>query len=148
MSSQNIPVNTGQQMTINTDRSQIFLWDNRTEKALYNNSAYGSVTLALGTVMGRVSGTGYIKPLVSSASDGSQFPVGVLSDDFIVEGGDLLELPIVVSGDVAAEKLVFVTASDNLDVTVSSRRLRDRMGSDTVGIKLVSTYEMTDYDNQ
>ena len=147
MSSNSIVLNTGQQLTVNTDLSKIFLFDNRYEKAPYNNSAYDSVTLAAGTVMGRVAGTGYIIPLVSSASDGSQFPVGVLADDFIVEGGDVLDLPICVSGDVDAGKLIFVTDTDNLDVTVSSRRLRDRIGSDTVGIKLVTTTEMTDFDN-
>lgn len=146
MSTQTIVTNTGQQVFVNTDLSKIFLWENRYVMAPYNNSAYTSVTLAAGTLMGRVASTGYIKPLASGASDGSQYPVGILADDFIVEGGDLLDLPICNYGDVDPAKIVF-QGTDSLDTTVSDKRLRDRIASDTAGIRLVPTTEMTAPDN-
>lgn len=147
MSSQSIPVNTGQQAIIHTDTSKIFVGRNRYEKAPYNNSAYDAVELKAGTLMGRVAATGWIKPLASGAADGSQFPVGVLAHDITVDGGDLVDLHICVEGDVVADKLIF-QGSDNLDTTVSSRRLRDRIGSDTVGIKLITqNTEMSGEDN-
>jgi hypothetical protein len=51
-----------------------------------------------------------------------------------------------VAGDVAQEKLIF-QGSDTLATVVSSRTLNDRIGADTVGVKLVSGTELTEYDN-
>jgi hypothetical protein len=147
MSTQSQALNTGQQAIINTDLSKIFIWNNRYENALYNNSAYDAVTLSAGTLMGRVAATGWIKPLASGASDGSQFPVGILANDITVDGGDLVTVAICVAGDVA-EEMIILDGSDTMETTISDKRLRDRIGSDTVGIKLVQSTEMTGYDNQ
>ncbi|MCE3278034.1 MAG: Bacteriophage lambda head decoration protein [Bacteroidetes bacterium] len=146
MSSNSVVSNTGQQAEITTDLSKIFIWNNRYKSYPYNNSAYDSVTLLAGTLMGTVAGTGYIKPLASGASDGSQYPTGILAEDVTVDGGDLVDLDICVSGDVVEDKIIF-QGSDNLDTTVSSRRLRDRIGADTVGIKLVTSTSNSSYDN-
>lgn len=145
--SQSVALNTGQQAIINTDVSKIFVWNNRYEDALYNNSAYDAVSLTAGTLMGRVSATGWVKPLASGASDGSQFPVGVLANDITVDGGDLVTVSICVAGDVVQDKII-LQGADTMETTISSRRLKDRIGADTVGIKLVQSTEMTAYDNQ
>jgi len=147
MSSQEIVLNTGKQAIVNTNTAKVFLRNNRFTNYPYNNSAYDDVTLYAGTVMGTVAATGYIKPLASGASDGSQFPTGILAEDCIVDGGGLVTLSICVEGDVATDQLRF-NGTDNLETTISSRRLRDRIGSDTVGIKLVTNDELTGYDNQ
>jgi hypothetical protein len=147
MSSQTTALNNGQQMIVNTDISKIFLWNNRYENATYNNSAYGSVTLTAGTLMGRVAVTGWIKPLASGAADGSQFPVGILANDVTVDGGALETLSICVSGDVAEEQII-LQGTDTMETTISSRRLRDRIAADTVGIKLVTRTDNSAYDNQ
>ena len=147
MSTNIIVLNNGVQLFVNTDLSKIFVFGNEYIYAPYNNSAYDAVTLQAGTVMGRVSATGWIKPLVSSASDGSQYPVGILADDFTIAGGALVDLPICIKGDVISDKLVFSSSSDNLDTTISSRRIRDRIASDTSGIRLVPSTEMTAPDN-
>lgn len=147
MSSNSIVLNTGQQMTINTDLSKIFVWNNRYESGTYNNATYDTVELAAGTVMGRVAATGNLKPLASGASDGSQYPVGILADDYAVEEGEDQEVAICVAGDVDQNKLVF-DGSDTLTTEISGRQLRDRIAADTVGIKLVGGEPMTAYDNQ
>jgi hypothetical protein len=146
MSTQTETINTGQQATINTDRSKIFLFGNTTNKGLYNNSGYNDITIPAGTVLGRVASTGYLIPLKSNASDGSQFPVGIMYDDMTIQGGTTEEIYFCVSGDVAEEKVILQT-TDTLETTVSSRRLRDRLAADTVGIRLVSSTEMTAFDN-
>src|SRR5690606_20531075 len=112
-----------------------------------SNSAYDAVTLSAGTLMGRVAATGWIKPLASGSSDGSQFPVGVLANDITVDGGDLVTVSICVAGDVAEEKII-LQGSDTMETTISSRRLRDRIAADTVGIKLVTSTDNSAYDNQ
>jgi hypothetical protein len=35
-----------------------------------------------------------------------------------------------------------------MDTVISARTIRDRIGADTVGIKLVGETELTGYDNQ
>ncbi len=147
MSTNNQVLNTGQQAITNYDVSKIFIGNNRYENALYNNSSYDSVTLRAGMLMGRISANNYIVPLQSDASDGSQFPVGILASDYVVEDGDSVNLSLCVAGDVAEEKIIF-TGQDTIETVVSSRRLRDRIAADTVGIKVVSGTEMADYDNQ
>lgn len=131
----------------NYDRSNTFVWNIRTEVGNYTNSTYDDVTLAKGTLMGRIAATNLLTPLTSGASDGSQFPVGIILADTVIEAGDTAEITICVAGDVVADKIVF-QGSDDLDTVVSNRTLRDRIGADTVGIKLVGDNQLTGYDNQ
>lgn len=147
MSSNSIVLNTGQQAIVNFDVSKIFVWNNRYEKADYTNSGYDDVVLAAGTLMGRVSATQEIIPLASGASDGSQYPVGVLAQDITVEGGATVSLYICVAGDVVEDKVI-LDGSDTLSTVISGRSIRDRIAADTVGIKLVPSTELTGYDNQ
>lgn len=143
-----VVLNTGQQAIINTDTAKIFIWNNRFDATGYiNNSSYSPLTLLQGTVMGRVAATGVLKPASAQATDGSQFPVGVLACDITVAIGATLQVYICVSGDVAEEKCIFFLG-DTMETIVSGRRYRDRMAADTGGINLIQTTEMTDYDNQ
>lgn len=148
MSSSDQVLNNGQQAITNYDTSKIFLWNNRYDTFEYENSTGAEVTLEAGTVMGRISTSGKVVPLDSGASDGSQFPIGVLNSKWTVADGETVNVSLCVSGDVASDKLVFTDEYDDLDTVVSDRRLRDRIGSDTVGIKLVSGTELTGYDNE
>ncbi len=147
MSTNNQPLNTGQELITNYDVSKIFLWNNRYETALYTNSVYNPETLLAGQIMGRVSATNQIVKLFSTATDGSQFPIGILADNYTVESGEQKTLTICVAGDIAAEKVLF-ESNDGFNTVISSRTLLDRIGSDTVGVKLVFGTEMTAYDNQ
>ena len=148
MSSHTIVLNTGQQAIIHTDTGKIFVGGNRYEKGDFNNSdLYDPVTLQAGTLLGRISATGYLVPLESGASDGSQYPVGVLADDYTVDEGEDQEIYFCVAGDVVADKVIF-QGSDDLDTVVDGRQLRDRIGADTVGIKLITqNIEMSAEDN-
>lgn len=145
--SQNIVLNTGNQAIVTTDLSKIFVWNNRYEDYDYTNpDGDYETTILAGTVMGRISATGKVIPLESGASDGSQLPIGILAKDYTVDAGADQTMSLCVAGDVAREK-VLLQGSDTLATEVSSRRIDDRIGADTVGIKLVSGTEMTDYDN-
>ncbi len=148
MSEQTIALNNGQQAIIHTDTSKIFVGKNRYEKGNYNNSElYDAVTLAVGTLLGRISASGDLVPLESGASDGSQYPVGVVAQTVTVEAGDDQEIYFCVAGDVVADKVI-LQGSDDLDTVVSGRQLRDRIGADTVGIKLITqNTEMSAEDN-
>jgi hypothetical protein len=147
MSKQEVILNNGQQMIVNTDLAKIFVWDNRFESANYTNSTYDPVTLPAGTLMGKISATQEIVPLTSAASDGSQFPVGVLNQTSVIAAGATVALAYCVSGDVV-ESGVILQGADTMDTVISSRSIRDRIGADTVGVKLVGSTELTGFDNQ
>jgi hypothetical protein len=145
MSSQSVVLNTGQQAIINTERSKIFIWNNRYDSADYTNGGGSPVTLAAGTLLGRISATGKVIPLASAAADGSQFPLGILADDYTVAAGATVKVYYGMAGDVAEEKVI-LAGSDTLETVVSGQRMRDRITSYT-GIKLVKSTDLTNYDN-
>lgn len=131
----------------NFDTTKTFVWNPRTTTGTYENSTYDDVTLLQGTLMGRVASTGMLVPLTSGASNGSQFPVGILLADTVIEGSSEKQITIAVSGDVDESKII-LEGSDTLNTVISGRTIRDRIGSDTVGIKLVGGDQLTGFDNQ
>jgi len=138
--------NTGGELHVKTDLAQIFLYENRFSKAKYNNSAYDSVTILAGTVMGRVASTGFIKPMRSTYSDGSQIPMGILADDYVVDGGAIIEnMQFCNYGDVNKNKIVFDLSTDNFETTVGSQRLEDLIHQ--AGLRLINSIDNTGYDN-
>lgn len=138
--------NNNQQIT-NFDLTKIFILNNRYQKDQYvNNSNYDPINIPIGTVMGRISATGVLVPWTSTASDGSQFPVGLMAQDVSVAGSATITATICDMGDVNASQIICAKPGDSLESIVSSRRLRDHLQSQ--GIKLVNTIEMTSEDNQ
>ena len=134
------------------DVSKIFLRDNRYQTGNnLNNGAYDPLTLVAGTIMGRVGNSGYLVPLFTLATDGSEYPVGILAHDVELDSGETKQITIVDMGDVAEDQVVFYYTSINpaaaqtLDSVVSNRRIRDYLQAQ--GIKLISGTEMTTYDN-
>jgi hypothetical protein len=135
------------QLFANQDTSKIFVWDNRTATFNYNNATYSDVELTAGMIMGRISATGFITELDATASDGSQFPIGILFESQTAEASSTTQLTLCVSGDVVENKLVLKSGT-TLNSVISGRRLFDRIGSDTVGVKLVQgSDELTTFDN-
>lgn len=147
MSSVNQVLNTGQQAITNYETSKMFVFGNRFASADYTNSGGSPVTIAEGTLLGRISATQKLLPLASAASDGSQFPVGIAKEDTIVAAGATVKITFCIEGDVDESKVI-LSGADTLNTVISGRSIRDRIGSDTVGIRLVQSTEMTAYDNQ
>lgn len=143
----NTGLNTENQLNSNYDHSIIFLGCNNFEDGVYTNSTGAEVTLEAGTLMGRISANQELTPLKSAAADGSQFPVGVLTEKTVVPDGVTANISICVGGDVEGNRIVF-DGTDDFDTVVSGRNLRDRISGDTLGIKLFFSTENTNYDNQ
>lgn len=149
--SQNGSVNTvestqNQQIT-NYDNSFIFLRDNKYEGGSFENATGADLTLAPGTLMGRVAATGLLVVLKSGATDGSQYPVGVLTQETEVLDTETVDIKVCVAGEIQKESVVF-DGTDDYDTVVEDRTLLDRIGADTVGIKVIAGTEMTAFDNQ
>lgn len=148
MSTISNPLNTGQQATFNTDTTKIFLYENRYENNNYvNNSGYNPITLAAGTVMGRVAGTNVLIPFSSKSINGGQFVVGVLADDYVIAAGATVPVSVCISGDVNISGIILAEQGDTLNTVVSNRTVRDKIKSETAGIRLITSTEMTDFDN-
>jgi hypothetical protein len=148
--------NPSQSVALNNDNmgilnrispAKIFIWDNKYITGSYNNSGYTPVTLTAGTLMGRVAATQKVIPLVSSATDGSQFPVGILAESVTVDDGDTVNVSICNAGSVV-EGSVILDSGDTMDTVIDDKSIRDRIASDTIGIKLVGGTENTANDNQ
>jgi hypothetical protein len=145
MNSQEVALNTGNQMIIHTTIAKVFLWNRRSQPGQINNSdLYDPETYPEGTVMGRISATGLLAPFTSGASNGSQFPIGVLVGTHIVEEGATNNVFICDDGDVAAEQLIF-QGSDDLDTVVSGRQVRDWLK--LAGVKVITSTDLTGHDN-
>lgn len=138
---------TGGILYSDRDTSKMFLFNNEFISGNVNNSDYDALVLPGGTLMGRIASSGLLVPLTSGASDGSQFPVGILAAPYTIEDGDTREVRICVSGTVDAAMIV-LQGSDTLNTVISSKRLRDRIASDTVGILLENVGQIAGYDNQ
>lgn len=147
MSSAENVVNTRNQSFTNYDSSKVFVRINQTETGNFVNDTYDAITLEMGTLIGRNSTTGDLLPLASGASDGSQYPVGVLMENLVVEAGDEATITIVTEGEVD-ESMLILDGSDTLETVISGRQLRDRINADTLGVKVTSVDELSDYDNQ
>jgi len=147
-----ITINTDNLLAGNYDTSKIFLSNRSSEKGrfLFTNGAYDKV-LSPGTLLGRKASDNTLVPFDSAASNGSQFPVGVLMSDLgtLLASATLdVQVTMCVAGDVAKGKILFRgTITDTLLTVVASRTVADRIAADTVGIKLIPTVEMTEFDN-
>lgn len=147
--SQEITVNTNNQAFINTDTTKTFVWNNRYQQGLGNitNSTYDDVTYLEGTVLGRIASSQKLVPMKSGASDGSQFPVGILKDNITVAAGATYTSAIWFchQGDVDVNKIK-LQGSDTLATVVSLKSIRDRIASDA-GINLVGGTSLVNFDH-
>ena len=136
----------GNFLSINRDTAKVILGNNRFENYQYSNSTGSEVTLECGTVMGRVASSGDVIPLVSTATDGSQYPIGILTTKHVVADGTSLTVSICIGGNVNQNLLVF-SGSDDLDTVIEDRRLADRITGDTYGINLIASTQLSKFDN-
>lgn len=148
MSFQTVTSNTGSQLFVNTDTSKIFIGENYTRQEVFiNNTNYNPDNLAAGTVMGRVTATGAVVPFDATASDGSQYVVGILGNDLSILPGAIVTASIVVKGEVSQSQVILYVPGQTLSTVVNGRQIRDRITGDTAGIILVPSTDLTGFDN-
>lgn len=139
---------TNNQAHFDYDVSKIFVNNNRYEGGALLNASGGVKSFLPGTLLGKIAATNKLVPCASGATDGSQYPVGVLLSE-VTDLADATEKAVnmCVSGDVVKEKLI-LDGSDTLETVIELKTLEDRVGSDTVGVILVDSEELTGFDNQ
>lgn len=134
---------TRNQLTSSYDTSKIFLFDNKYRKVNIANATGSSFVLVAGTVIGAVG----ITHAPYDADTANQLPVGILAEDITILTATNADVTICNGGKVAEEKVVFFDTEDTLDTIVSNRSIRDMLISNTLGLELVTTDELTGTDN-
>lgn len=96
-------------LTTNYSQRNLFVWNNRYNSItlVYTNSSGSSVDLLKGMIIGRITASGLAKQTVSTSTDGSQIPIGLLAEDYTVADGDSVNVSICIQGDVDYGLLVF-----------------------------------------
>lgn len=143
----------------NYSTRNIFVWNNRFNSlsATYTNSTGSEVTLEAGMLIGRIASSGLVKQAISTATDGSQVPIGVLTQDYTVANGDSVTVSFCIQGDVDYGMLVFggspadtistvISLTDSGSATVKIGTIGDILNGK--GILPINTSEMTYQDNQ
>jgi hypothetical protein len=150
---------TGNQAHFGYDVTKIFVWNNRYASGSLLNSSGGAKEFFAGTLLGRIAATGKLVPCDATATDGSQFPVGILKTYASLANAAEANVDYCIMGDVEGSKLIFV-GSQTLDSVVTvkdgqsptpadttyTKRLRDLIAA--IGIIITTATELTDYDNQ
>jgi len=157
MSSQGTTSNQQNALFINTDTSKTFIVIKATERESYiNNSSYNPITLYMGTVMGRITSTGVLVPWRNDVTDGSQYPVGLLGADMVIDSGDTVAALLVTECRMAAEMVIAYQLSNQsiattlqLQITLyhgaGTTRLKDAL--EAIGCHLETTTQMSFPDN-
>lgn len=145
MSKQTVAMNNGNMAVINTDTSKTFIWNPDSIYADCTNSGYVDKVIPAGTVMGRIAANQQVTECKASATNGSQYPIGILMDDVFIQDGETRKVPVCIGGEVAEDKVI-LQDPDGLGTAVGGRSIRDNL--QVAGIKLVPYTELTEYDNQ
>lgn len=141
----------------NYSYANIFVWANRFTTGTYTNSSGSTVNLTAGMLIGRIASSGLLVQCVSTATDGSQDPIGVLTQNYEIANGDSITINYCIQGDVNASLLVFggspadtlttvVSLVDSATNTVKIGTIGDLLRGR--GIIPVATTEITYRDNQ
>lgn len=95
--------------------------------ATYTNGSGSTVTLAAGTLMGRVVATNKVKPCVASATDGSQVPIGILLAGYSVAASADQTVTLTISGNFDIAGITFGSGND------LSTEVKDNSGTISFG---------------
>lgn len=138
---------TRNQATYDRNLDNIFVWQNEyLDGQAFNNDTGGDITLIGGELMGRNTVTGKLVIMTSAGTNNTALPIGVNKTQADVLTGADLDISICVKGDIDEGLLIF-DGSDTLETIVGTKRYKDHIAANTVGIVLKSFDEQTKFDN-
>lgn len=115
----------------------------------FTNGGGSEVTLAKGTVVGRLTADQKLSIVTDSAVDGSQIPVGIVADDYTVGAGATITNVVICTAGEVDENLLVLDGADTLDTVITNlgRTIRDAIGAETVGVILRDSTGLNAVDN-
>lgn len=140
----------GQPIAYNFNTAATFLGGNMYKDGTYTNSTGSSVTIPKGRVMGCILATALLLPQVAAATDGSEMPIGVSAEEYVVANGASVTLTYCYTGDIAQDMIV-LNGAETLDTVIRTVST----GGATIGnaiqrntdIRLIPTTQLAGYDN-
>jgi len=155
MSSVTNVLNTGSAQFNNYDLTKLLLGFNSFVTGTVT-AAGADVAIVPGRILGRVASTGKIVACAASATDGSQYPVGVAVSDTTVADGTSKTITMVNKGKVAEGQLSFAgaeTLATVIKITTTTapavdyyqKQYRDLLND--LGLELALSEELTAFDN-
>lgn len=142
----------------NYSTRNIFVWNNRFNSitAVYTNSSGDTVELLQGMIIARYltgGSAGKVTQMDSTATDGSQIPVGILTQDYSIANGESVNVSICIQGDVDLGKLIFGGSPADTIATIVEDNAGEAIGTigdllNRMGILPITTSENTYQDNQ
>jgi hypothetical protein len=141
---------TNNQAHFDYDVSKIFVWSNRYDSGSLLNASGDVKSFSPGLVIARIAATNKIVPFDGTATNGSQIPIGILKTQ-VTDLADAAESDVnyCISGDVVEDKIILEAGTLDSVVTIdteNTRIVRDMIQS--VGIKILPSEELTNFDNQ
>jgi hypothetical protein len=155
MSKATTVLQTGSQLTVNYDRSKIFLGGNRYKTGSFKNTGAEAVTLSAGTLMAKVTAiavdtanvVGYLRKYQSANIEGGAIPVGILAEGITVAAGATVDnVSYCIAGDYDLDSLA-LDGTDTLATVVNGKAIREQIIAETQLIG-VSVDQLSAYDNQ
>ena len=107
-----------------------------------------AVTLTQGMIMGQIAATGKIVPMKSAATDGSQYPFGIVLNGEVVADGTSSTINLVNKGRIN-ENIVKFEGTDDMDTAIgATNNLRTyRALLNDMGFEFEIADELTAVDN-
>ncbi len=147
--SETVILNNGNALHVDYEISKVFIGENKYEAFTFrNNTGAGPSDFEPGLVLGREHTTGNVVPLdVSNAALGEAKPIGILAQKItqLADTSTEANVAVCVDGLVSEDKVIMEAGT--LDTVFELRRIRDRLLSDTKGIKLDDADDLTGVDN-
>ena len=128
------------QITSDYDFTKLFLFNNKFRSVSITPS--GELEITIGTLIGQVSG---VYQVYKSGTSNISF-VGIAAETQTIADAVAGTVNLCISGKVNEDELVF-DSTDDLDTVVSYIPIRDRIGASSVGIELVTSDELSKFDN-
>jgi len=141
--------------------AKLFLGGVRYRTASYTNDTGSDITLAKGTILGRVNDDNKVYPTDNGNSDGSQLPRFILAEDYEVADGATSTMTFAVCGRVNKDLLVFNRAGNALTDIVKVYGVDSQSPAEPVTVDLGTVFDvledrgfyletvndLTEYDN-
>jgi len=123
MSTESTALQTGSQLIKNFDLTKLFLGSNRFKSATYTNNTGSEVTIAAGTLLGKVTKAdtntaGHLLPHSAGDTEGANIPVGIAARTVTVADGEAVNLQYADGGDFDVS-LLTLNGSETLDTLVT-----------------------------
>jgi len=156
MSSGTIAFNEDNHAQLNVTKERLFLGYNEFDRGTFLEESGSEVTITKGRLLGRKASSNELVLHDATRTDGGQYPVGVVKEDFTVGANATKDIGYCIKGDVT-ENYIGLTGSQTLDGTVIGsggttaqeykRTIRDAIRGETMGIRLHVVTDHTDHNN-